>query len=87
MDGILAAAGLAPIERTISEKLAYGAGWLFELIYGTLRLKGEPPMTQFLARQLSTDHWFDISAARKDLGYTPRVSISEGLERLAASLK
>ncbi|MCG6880026.1 MAG: NAD-dependent epimerase/dehydratase family protein [Deltaproteobacteria bacterium] len=87
MDRILGAAGLDPIDRAVSEKFAYGAGWLLELIYGTLQLKQEPPMTRFLAKQLSTAHWFDISAARKDLGYTPGISISEGLERLAESLK
>jgi len=87
MDGILAAAGLDPIDRTVSENLAYTAGWLLELIYGTLALKGEPPMTRFLAKQLSTAHWFDMSAARKELGYTPTISIARGLERLAASLK
>ncbi|EKD32833.1 MAG: hypothetical protein ACD_76C00138G0001, partial [uncultured bacterium] len=27
-------------------------------------------------------HWFDISAARRDLGYEPRVSIEEGIKRL-----
>jgi nucleoside-diphosphate-sugar epimerase len=86
MDGILAAAGLDPIDRTVSEKLAYAAGWFLEVLYGTLKLKGEPPMTRFLAKQLSTAHWFDISAARRDLGYTPRVSISKGLELLAESL-
>jgi len=44
-------------------------------------------MTRFLAKQLSTAHWFDMSAARKELGYTPTISIARGLERLAASLK
>ena len=39
-------------------------------------------MTRFLARQLSTTHWFNIDAARRDLGYHPRVSIAEGLARL-----
>ena len=87
MDGILAAAGLDPIDRIVPEKLAYGAGFILELIYGILRLKGEPPMTRFVAKQLSTDHWFDISAARKDLGYKPAISISEGFKRLAESLK
>ncbi len=87
MDRILAAADLDPIDRIVPEKLAYVAGWLLELIYGTLQLKREPPMTRFLAKQLSTAHWFDISAARKDLGYTPGISITEGLERLAESLK
>ena len=87
MDRILSAAGLDPIDRIVSQKLAYGAGWLLELIYGILRLKGEPPMTRFLAKQLSTAHWFDISAARKELGYTPSVSITEGLKHLSESLK
>ena len=51
-----------------------------------LRLDAEPPMTRFLARELATAHWFDITAARRDLGYEPKVSIEEGLKRLAASL-
>ena len=87
MDGILAAAGLEPIDRRVPEKLAYGAGWLLELVYGMFKLKGEPPMTRFLAKQLSTAHWFDISAAREELGYKPSVSIAEGLRRLSESLK
>ncbi|MEJ7704960.1 MAG: hypothetical protein WKF47_15500 [Geodermatophilaceae bacterium] len=43
-------------------------------------------MTRFLARQLSTSHWFDISAARRDLGYVPRVSIADGMARLRGHL-
>jgi len=39
-------------------------------------------MTRFVASKLSTAHWFDISAAKRDLGYFPEVSIEEGLERL-----
>ena len=87
MDGILGAAGLDPIDRTVPASLAYAAGWLFEMIYGMLRLKREPPMTRFLAKQLSTAHWFDMSAARKELGYNPAISIGEGFKRLAESLK
>ena len=41
-------------------------------------------MTRFLARELATAHWFDISAARRDLGFEPAVSIDEGLRRLAS---
>jgi nucleoside-diphosphate-sugar epimerase len=39
-------------------------------------------MTRFLADELSTAHWFDISAAKKDLGYVPKISIEEGLSKL-----
>ena len=44
-------------------------------------------MTRFLAKQLSTPHWFDIGAARRDFGYRPSVSIDEGMEQLAVWLR
>lgn len=79
---ILAAAGLPPETRSISPALAYGAGTLCEKIWKTFRLSGEPPMTRFVARELATAHWFDISAAKQELGYRPAVSVDEGLNRL-----
>ncbi len=84
-NGILAAAGLAPVTKRIPAPVAIALGGLAELVYAGLRIRSEPPLTRFVARQLSTAHWFDISAARRDLGYEPRVSIEEGLRRLAAS--
>ena len=44
-------------------------------------------MTRFVARELATAHWFDLTAARRDLGYTPRVSIDDGLNLLKAWFK
>ena len=44
-------------------------------------------MTRFVASQLSTSHWYDISAARRDLGYDPKVSVEEGLRRLGERLR
>ena len=86
INGILEAGGLPPCERHISVGLARTLGALLELGYALLRPSGEPPMTRFLAEQLSTAHWYDLSAARRDLGYTPRVTVREGLERLAHDL-
>jgi 2-alkyl-3-oxoalkanoate reductase len=82
---ILAAASLPPETRSISPQLAQAAGTLCETIWQVLRLSGEPPMTRFVASELSSAHWFDISAARRDLGYEPRISIDEGLLLLKAS--
>ncbi len=87
VDRILAAGGLPPVTRVISPRVAYAAGWLLEKTYSLLRLSGEPPMTRFVARELSTAHWFDLSAARRDFGYHPRISFDEGMQRLAAWLK
>ena len=85
MNGILAAAGEPPIRKHIPPALAIAVGALCEGIWWLLRRKTEPPMTRFVARQLSTAHWYDISAARQDLGYAPAVSTQEGLKRLADS--
>lgn len=84
---ILAAAGLPPVTRSVPYAVAFAAGWLLEKTYALLRRTEEPPMTRFLARELATAHWFDLTAARRDLGYEPSVSIREGLERLADSLR
>jgi nucleoside-diphosphate-sugar epimerase len=79
---ILAAGDLPPVTRTISPQLAYLAGAMLELFYKNLRLAGEPRMTRFVARELATAHWFDLSAAQRDFGYQPQVSINEGMKRL-----
>jgi nucleoside-diphosphate-sugar epimerase len=79
---ILALAGLSPVTRRVPTKLAYAAGAVIEAAYRVLGRTDEPRMTRFLAVQLGTSHWFDISAARRDLGYEPAVSTEEGLRRL-----
>lgn len=74
------------VNKTVSVSLAYFMGWLFEIIYTISRKHAEPPMTRFLAKELSTSHWFDISNARNDLGYVPMITIREGLDRLKMAL-
>lgn len=83
---ILAAGGIAPVRSTIPFPVAYALGWLVEAAFAASGRRTEPPMTRFLARQLATAHWFDIGAARRELGYQPRVSIAEGLTLLGEHL-
>jgi nucleoside-diphosphate-sugar epimerase len=73
--------------RPISPALAYAAGAACEAAWSLLRKKSEPPVTRWSAEQLSTAHWNDISAARRDLRYEPEVSMPEGLRRLATWLR
>ncbi|GAB4347593.1 MAG: NAD-dependent epimerase/dehydratase family protein [Desulfobulbaceae bacterium] len=79
--------GIAPVTRTISPKTAYRLGAVMEVLYTLLLLAGEPPMTRFLAEQLSHSHWFSIARARDLLGYRPRVSTDKGLDRLVRWLQ
>ncbi len=87
INDILKAAGLAPVKRSMPRRMAWLIGFILELAYRTFNISGEPRMTRFLADELAKAHWFDISAAGKDLGYTPRVSIKEGLRRLESWLQ
>ena len=79
---ILAAGGVPPVTKSISAGAAYTIGTICEKLWGWLNLSGEPPMTRFVAKELSTAHWFDLSAARRDFGYQPEIKIDEGLQIL-----
>ncbi len=87
INAILNAADLPPVQKTISHRNAWMIGAFLESVYKLFKISKEPRMTRFVANELATSHWFDISAARNDFGYTPKVSTQEGLERLAAWLK
>ncbi len=87
VNAILAAGGLPPVTASVPLPVAEAAGAAAEALWRLLRRQDDPPMTRFLARQLATDHWFDISAARRDLGYEPQVGVDEGMRRLAESLR
>ncbi|OGA15679.1 MAG: 3-beta hydroxysteroid dehydrogenase [Betaproteobacteria bacterium RIFCSPLOWO2_02_FULL_63_19] len=79
---LLHAVGAPPVTKAVPVWLAL---WIAGGIEAWRRLTNdprEPRVTRFVVRELSTAHWFDISAARRDLGYAPRVSIAEGLSRL-----
>lgn len=87
IDQLLALLGIPPVQRSISASAAWQAGRFFEGVWRVLRLRGEPPMTRFLAAQLAKDHFFDIRRARADFGYAPAISTAEGIARLAKWLK
>lgn len=86
VNAILAAGNKPPVGRTISRRRAAMIGSVLEWLFRTLRLPGEPPMTRFVAEELAAAHWFDISAAKRDLGYRVEVSTEEGLKKLADAL-
>lgn len=82
----LNADGFPPETRRISLGLARFLGATLESVWSLLRIPREPPLNRFMVEQLSTSHWFNIAAARRDLGYSPRVSMAEGLARLSQHL-
>ena len=84
---LLGVAGLPPVRKSISARMAYAAGATLEAVYQGLRLKDEPPMTRFLAQQLGGTHYYSIARAERDFGYQPLVSVKEGMRRLEPELR
>ena len=83
---LLDAAGAPPVTRSVPTWLAMALAMGFESLHRVARRADEPRLTRFLVSELSTAHWFDISAARRDLGYCPEISIAEGLKQLRIAL-
>jgi len=81
--GICAAGGVPAPAWSVPGPVARLAGSVVERAWLRLGKQDEPPMTRFLAEQLSTAHWFDQRETHKLLAWTPAVSIDEGLARLA----
>ena len=81
MKKMLKALGFEVKDRPIPFRTAWNLARVLEFIYRTLKLKGEPLLTRYSVCVLSFTRTLDITAARTDLGYTPKISFSEGLQR------
>lgn len=81
--GIVRAHGLDVRPRSVPLPVARALGAAVETGYRLLRRADEPPLTRFLAEQLGTAHWYDLSAAERDLGYRAPITTAEGLAKLA----
>ena len=85
--GILVAHDLPCSPKCVPEKLAFGAGALLETWHRLQKSSKEPRMTRFVAKQLSTSHWFNPKKSIEQLGYIPEISMAEGMKNLADDVK
>ena len=67
--------------RKIPAYLLSGIASSLEFLYKSLNLKGEPPLTRYTYYLLRYSQTLDISKAERELGYRPKISISEGIEQ------
>jgi nucleoside-diphosphate-sugar epimerase len=87
INDLLNLAGLPPVSKRVTATAAWRIGAACESLYGLLRIEAEPPMTRFLAAQLSQSHSYSVEKARHDFGYLPPVTTDEGMRRLELDLK
>jgi nucleoside-diphosphate-sugar epimerase len=84
VNALLEASGVPPVRKSVSFRTALVVGWAFEKAHALSGAEGDPRMSRWIVRQLTNSRWFDITAARRDLGYEPQVSPEEGMIRLKA---
>jgi len=75
---ILACAGIEPLKKSISKSFAIKIASVLETVYRLVKSQKEPLLTRFVVNELTTSHWFDTSAAREDIGYSPSISLDQG---------
>jgi nucleoside-diphosphate-sugar epimerase len=87
LNQVLEGLGTPPLEKKIPLPLAYLAGAAAELTWTLCRKTGEPPITRFVAVELAKDHFFDSSAAARDLKFKPAYSMEEALAQTIKDLR
>lgn len=87
VNSILEGLGHAPLTKKIPLPVAYSVGAICEGLWKVLGRRNDPPITRFVAVELAKDHYFDINAARRDLGYTARTSMADALQLTIDDLK
>lgn len=84
--GICSAAGVKVPSFSVPGRIARAAGGIIEKAWLKAGARGlvsdEPPMTRFLAEQLSTAHWFDQRETQRVLDWEPLITLDEGLNEL-----
>ncbi|WP_224241405.1 NAD-dependent epimerase/dehydratase family protein [Hyalangium gracile] len=79
--------GIAPPTRRVPLAVARTVAAGLEALYRLVPALGEPPLTRYTVSLVGVNQTLDITAARRELGYAPRVSLDEGLARTLAAFR
>ncbi|MPZ24103.1 MAG: NAD-dependent epimerase/dehydratase family protein [Dehalococcoidia bacterium] len=88
LDAVARAMGTAPTAApVIPVRLARTAAWAVEQWWSIRKKEGSPPLNRFIIDAIGRDSPVDISRARNELGWEPRVGLQEGVRRAVADLR
>ena len=89
VERLLATLGHPPIRGRVPFWLAYAGAGAVEAVRAFTSRQSAPEdgISRFAVRYLVTHHYFSIEKACRDLGWTPRLSLEEGIERTAAGFR
>jgi len=72
---------LSPVTRSIPAWLARSLATLCETACRILPFLPDPALTKFLVSEMHTSHYFNIEAAKQELGFRPSMGVLEALKR------
>jgi nucleoside-diphosphate-sugar epimerase len=84
LNELYTALGYSAVTRKISAGSATRIGAVLQWLWKTFRISGEPPMTPFVAKQLSTHHYYDLSESINDFGYVQHPDAENGWNEMIA---
>lgn len=87
LNNIIEAGDLPPVNKSVPVFVAMFAAWCMEKSNRFYRIQSEPYLTRFVVRELSVHHWFDITAAKNELGYTPHINLETGIALVKKDLR
>ncbi len=79
---IAATQNIALPDKSVPTWVADTIGATCEVLWSTLPLKGDPPLTRFSAMIMSRDSVLKDDKARAEMGYRPLISVEDGLRAL-----
>ncbi len=85
LDEVFAAIGETPRYRPMNASMMYGLATCSEWIHRRLPQLPEPLLTRYTVATIAYSQTLDISAAQRDLGYRPAITLDEGIARYAAN--
>ena len=80
IDDVVTRSGLEPISKKYPKSVALALARVFEFFAKVLPGQREPLFTHFLVSEMATSHYFDLSNAKKFLGFEPQYSVAEAME-------
>jgi nucleoside-diphosphate-sugar epimerase len=84
LERVCRAAGVPGPTRRVPSGVGRRAGAVVDQVWAATGRLTTPPLTRFLAEQLTTAHWFDQRRTREILRWAPAVELDEGFRRLAS---
>ncbi|MFF1785080.1 NAD-dependent epimerase/dehydratase family protein [Kitasatospora sp. NPDC058243] len=79
---LLAAAGRHASWRPVPYPVALAAAVLADATTTVLRRHTDHGLSRFLLHQLTRPHWFDLTSARRDLGFEPPTTFDQAMAEL-----